>query len=49
MKTVMFKMTLSNGTEMAVIREDNTYKVQANGITFFSHPNYERAREVLIA
>lgn len=49
MKTVMFKMMLPNGTEMAVVREKDGYAVQANGVTFFTHTNYERAREVLIA
>lgn len=49
MKTVMFKVMLPNGTEMAVVRENNTYTVQLNGKIVFTHDSYDICREVLIA
>lgn len=49
MKTVMFKVLLPNGTEMAVVRENNIYTVQLNNKIVFTHENYEVCREVLIA
>jgi len=49
MKTVMFKMVLPNRVEMAVVRDEKGYHVEANGKAFFSSTSYERCREVLIA
>lgn len=49
MKTVMFKMMLANGIEMAVVRDEKGFHVTANGKAFFSNASYERCREVLIA
>jgi hypothetical protein len=48
MKTKMFSINGSLGTEIAVIREDKMFKLTINGKSIFQNKNYESVRSMIL-